>query len=119
MNEFEKIKNRSKKFIQKLDKKHKHKKTFRNCERFCKKDYIVKMTKALGPFPNKSSSNFAYNTCKKVFCNDKCDGFDSADRTFRKQLNNGFHKEYTPSQIDMLKKYGALSGCVEVSMYKD
>ena len=78
-NELQKIMNRTKKFSKKLNKTIKNKSALKKCENFCKKDYLIKMNNILknsakkygNPYksPTKEDNEFAYNTCKKSFCN--------------------------------------------------
>jgi hypothetical protein len=69
--------------------------------------------------PTKEENEFAYNACKKSFCNEKCDGYDffgnkQQQEEFKKKIKNGFQKVYSKDRVEMLKKRGALSGCVEI-----
>lgn len=122
---YSKVKNR----INKINKTIKNKPSLKKCEQFCKNDYIVEMNKVFKksaekynlPYtpPTKEEQNFAFNTCKKTFCNEKCEGYDLLGKNFelelKKNLNNGFKNTYSKKQIEMLKKKGALSGCVDVT----
>lgn len=124
----EKIMNKTKKCSKKLNKTIKNTSAFKNCENFCKNDYMVERKKQGEknskkynvPYnPSKEDNEFTYNTCKKTFCNEKCEGYNLLGKNFelelKKNLNNGFKNTYSKKQIEMLKKKGALSGCVDVS----
>lgn len=126
-----KIMNKSNKFIKKLNKTVKNKSGLKKCDIFCKKDLMGmnKKIKELSvkfkiPYrtPTKEEDEFAYNTCKKSFCNEKCDGYDFFDDKqkqidFKKKIKNGFQDTYSTENIVMLKKMGALSGCVGNEIY--
>jgi hypothetical protein len=129
---FKKIINKSKKFSKKLNKTRKNKSTLQNCEKFCKNDYIVEMKKVFKksskkyniPYnlPTKQEDEFAYNTCKKTFCNMNCEGYDffgdqQKQIDFKNKIKNGFQKSYSTNKVEMLKKRGALSGCVDIIDY--
>jgi len=129
---FQKIINKSKKFSKKLNKTTKNKSSLKKCEKFCKDDYMVEMKKVFKksaekyniPYesPTKQQDEFAYNTCKKTFCNEKCEGYDfygdkKKQLDFKKQIKNGFQNSYTKNKVEMLKKRGAMSGCVNISDY--
>ena len=110
----------------------KNKPGLKKCKEFCKKDYLVEMNKVFKenakkynfPYksPTKQDHEFAYTTCKKTFCNEKCKGYDffgdtKAQVEFQKKITNGFQNAYTKPKADMLKKRGALSGCVYIDEY--
>ena len=62
----------------------------------------------------KSHLKHDYHICKKMFCNQACEGFGydkEASLRFQKQTKNGFHKNYTLKNVKSLMKKGALSGC--------
>jgi hypothetical protein len=116
----QKLLNKSKKNNKKINKTM-NKSTLKKCEDFCKKDYMVEMNKVFKksskkynvPYnPTKQDNDFAYQTCKKTFCNEKCEGYDNLAKT-----KNGFQKTYSTHKVDMLKKKGALSGCVDIMDY--
>jgi hypothetical protein len=74
----EKIMNKTKKFSKKLNKTIKNTSAFKNCENFCKNDYMVERKKQgkknskkynIPYNPSKEDNEFTYNTCKKTFCN--------------------------------------------------
>lgn len=121
------IYNKSKSNIKKINKTMKNKETLNKCDNFCKKDYMVEMDKLFRKYntnysPTKKDNEFAYNTCKKTFCNEKCIGYDffgnkQEQHNFQKKIKNGFQKTYTTDRIELLKKKGALSGCVDVTDY--
>lgn len=127
-NIFQKIINKSKLFSKKLNKTNKtNKKAFKKCEDFCKNDYMVEMNKlykkGINKYsPTKQENEYAYNTCKKTFCNENCDGYDffgdkQKQIDFKKKIKNGFQDTYSTNKINMLKKRGALSGCVDIVDY--
>jgi len=128
----QKIMNKSKKFSKKLNKTIKNSSTLQKCEDFCKNDYMVEMKKVFKklsekyniPYksPTKQENEFAYNTCKKTFCNEKCEGFDflgdkQKQTNFKNKIKNGFQDTYSTNKVKMFKKRGALSGCVDVVDY--
>ena len=103
--ELQKIINKSKKFSKKLNKIIKNKSTLKKCNDFCKKYYIPKMNNILKKSakkynhsyqsPTKEENKFAYNTCKKTFCNKNCDGYDffgdkQQQLNFKKNIKMGF-----------------------------
>jgi hypothetical protein len=123
---------RSKKFIKKLSKTVKNKPVLKKCEDFFKNDYTPEMKRVFKksseknnvPYvsPTKEDDEFTYNTCKKTFCNEKCDGYDffgdkQKQIDFKRKIKNGFQTTYSTNRIEMLKKKGALSGCVDVADY--
>jgi hypothetical protein len=131
-NILQKIMNKSKSFNKKLNKTIKNKTTLKKCEDFCKNDYMVEMKKVFKksskkyniPYksPTKQEDEFAYNTCKKTFCNEKCEGYDffgdkQKQIDFKKKIKNGFQDTYSRNKVEMLKKRGALSGCVDIIDY--
>ena len=131
-NILQKIMDKSKSFSNKLNKTIKNKQILNKCEDFCKNDYMVEMKKVFKnsskknniPYisPTKQEDEFYYNTCKKTFCNEKCDGYDffgdkQKQIDFKKKIKNGFQDTYSTNQIEMLKKRGALSGCVNIIDY--
>jgi len=99
------------------------------CHQFCKTDYMVEMDKVFkrasgNRFVKETSAERDYrlNVCKKTFCNEKCDGYDfNGDKQkqgiFKRKIKDGFQTSYNKQRIDMLKKRGALSGCVDVTDY--
>jgi len=116
----------------KTAKKTKNKSSSKKCEKFCKNDYMVEMKKVFKkssekyniPYesPTKQQDEFAYNVCKKTFCNENCKGFDfNGDKKqqfdFKKKIKNGFQNSYSANKVEMLKKRGAASGCVDVGDY--
>jgi hypothetical protein len=126
------IKNKSRKFIKKLNKTTKNKSNFKKCENFCKKDYMIEMNKVYKkssekyniPYelPRKQDNELFYNSCKKTFCNEKCEGYDffgdkKKQIEYKKKIKNGFQDTYSRTKIEMLKKRGALSGCVDIPEY--
>ena len=128
----QKIMNKSKKFSKKLNKTIKNKSTLKKCQDFCKNDYMVEMSKVNKkvskkynvPYksPTKQDDEFAYNTCKKTFCNEKCEGYDffgdkQQQINFKKKIKNGFQDTYSTNKVEALKKRGALSGCVDIVDY--
>ena len=131
-NIIKKLIKKTKKNNNKIKKTIKNKENYKSCETFCRKDYLPELNKAYKrsaermnvPYvpPTKEDEEFAYNVCKKTFCNDKCQGYDffgneKQELDFKKKIKDGFKKEYTQRQIDLLKKKGALSGCVYVVDY--
>jgi hypothetical protein len=112
-------------------------KTMKKCHNFCKTDYLVEQYKNLPanlkPFMNKTKfEEMDLRLCKKDFCNERCaEGFDfefafgdkekhkkEFQNNFRKKLYNGFVDSYSPAEVEMFKKKGALSGCVKPIHHK-
>jgi len=127
-----KIMNKSKKFSKKLNKTTRNKSSLKKCEKFCKDDYMVEMNKVYkkssekynNPYesPTKQDNELFYNSCKKIFCNEKCEGYDffgnkKKQIEYKKKIKNGFEDTYSTSKIEMLKKRGAMSGCVNIPEY--
>lgn len=107
--------------------------TMKKCHNFCEKDYLVEMRKNNKP-PSKASNSISHKTkekfhaidtglCRKNFCNEGCkEGFDffgitqqqeKFKKDFSKKLYYGFVDSYSAKEVDMLKKRGALSGCIK------
>jgi hypothetical protein len=93
--------------------------TMKRCEDFCKNDYKQHIIKHREKNQKKynyvySATNkkdeFGYATCKKSYCNEKCEGLDFFDDN-KKNIKNGFIDTFSKKQVEMLKKRGALSGC--------
>jgi len=114
------------KFISKLNKTIKNKPSIKKCEQFCKNDYQPETTKWLKnlskkwkiPYvsPTKKHLKYKLDLCKKAFCNEKCIGYSKIDN-LEKNIVNGFQKSYGKKKIEMLKKKGALSGCIDENNY--
>ena len=117
--------------IKKTTKSTKSKKTTNNstmkrCEEFCKKDYKEHIEKQREKNKKKynytysatnNANEFGYTTCKMLYCNEKCEGLDFFDDkeqelAHKKKIKNGFMNTFSNSQVEMLKKRGALSGCM-------
>lgn len=128
----QKMMNKSRKFTKKLNKTIKNKSTLKKCETFCKNDYLREMKKVFKkssekfniPYksPTKQEDDFDYNTCKKTFCNTTCEGYDffgdkQKQIDFKKKIKNGFQDTYSKNKVEMFKKKGALSGCVDIVDY--
>ena len=127
----QKIMKKSNSFSKKINKTIKNKSSLKKCEDFCKNDYMVEMNKVFKksgekwnvPYnPTKKDNDFMYNNCKKIFCNEKCEGFDlfgdkQKQIDFKKKIKNGFQDTYSTNKVKMLKKKGALSGCVDIVDY--
>jgi hypothetical protein len=120
MNTLHTIMNKSRRFIDGLNKSIKNKSKLRKCERFCKKDYMVSMDDLFKASakkynvsytePTKVDRMFSYHECKKTYCNKKCKGFNQT-KSFYKELNHGFQKS-DPQRMIQLRKRGALSECI-------
>jgi hypothetical protein len=123
---------KSKKCMKKLNKSIKNKPGLKKCEQFCKNDYVVEINrleekdakKYNFPYrpPTKKTDFIKYKNCKQVFCNEKCDCYypsiyNKTQKDFKKNIKNGFQKTYSKKKVDVLKKKGALSGCVEELNY--
>ena len=96
----------------------------KKCENFCKNYYMIEMDKVFKKIykkyhvvyklPTKEEKDFAYNNCKKIFCNKKCDGYDfygnkEKQNKFKNEIEDGFQKSYSKDKVEMLKKRGAIS----------
>ena len=100
--------------------------TMKQCEDFCKKDYREHVEKRREKIKKKynyiySATNkadeFGYATCKKSYCNEKCEGLEffgdkEQELSHKKKIKNGFINTFSKRQVEMLKKRGALSGCM-------
>ena len=124
--------NKEKKIISKINKTIKNKESLHNCDNFCKNDYAVEMNKVYKSFnkkynipyktPSINYNKLMYNSCKKLYCNPQCDGFDfnglvKQQKEFKKNILNGFQKKYSSKIINQFKKRGALSTCVDMPYY--
>ena len=99
--------------------------TMKRCEDFCKNDYKDHIVKHREKNQKKynyvySATNkkdqFGYATCKKSYCNQKCEGLEffgdkEQELAHKKNIKNGFINTFSKKQVEMLKKRGALSGC--------
>lgn len=116
----------------------KNKSTMKKCEHFCKKDYMPEMAKINDKRRKEEKNPLAaiklyslvdkykaivkdieYNGCKKIYCNEKCEGYNfngdaKLKKKFQKTIKNGFVDSYSAKEVKMLKKRGALSGCWKV-----
>jgi hypothetical protein len=116
--------------------KSKKNKTLKNtkniCNNFCKNDYLIQLDKKIKesskkfniPYqpPTKKDKQLGFKACKKTFCNKKCKGYDffgdlEKQKNFNKNIKNGFQTSYSNNKIEMFKKKGALSGCVDVDIF--
>lgn len=110
--------------------KRKYRKT--KCKRFCKKDYLPEINKRMKqvsekqkiPYqpPTDKDKKLYYKGCKKSFCNRKCKGYDFfgdkiRQKEFQANIKDGFENTFSEEQIRMLKKKGALSGCLNMPDY--
>ena len=110
----QKIMDKSKKFSKNLNKTIKNKSSLKKCENFCKKDYMKYMDKKIKIFskkhnmeykhPTKEENEFTFNTCKKTFCNVKCDGYDlygdkKRQLDFKKGIKDGFQHSYSKDKV--------------------
>jgi hypothetical protein len=98
----------------------------KQCEDFCKNDYKDHIVKHREKNQKKynyiySATNkadqFGYATCKKSYCNEKCEGLDffgdkEEELAHKKKIKNSFMNTFSAKQVEMLKKRGALSGCM-------
>lgn len=128
---FKKEIKKTKKVNQRNDKTVKNKVALKKCNDFCKKDYTPEMNKVFkraakeygDPYrpPTKDENEYLYQSCNKLFCNERCDGFDFKEdkqrRDFYKKITDGFQKAYTLEKRNKLKERGAFSGCVDVPDY--
>lgn len=138
---FMKLIEQQKKKVSKFKYNVRNDKTMKKCHNFCKNDYlpelyknvpanlksIMNKTKIAG-IDRKKLEDIDYGLCKKNFCNESCgEGFEfdllfgkvkeaqkkNFQENFRKKLYNGFVDSYSPEEVEMFKKKGALSGCVK------
>ena len=100
--------------------------TMKRCDDICKKDYKEHIEKQREKNKKKynytysatnKANEFGYSTCKMLYCNEKCEGLDFFDDkeqelAHKKKIKNGFMNTFSNSQVEMLKKRGALSGCM-------
>jgi len=108
------------------------KNTNNNCDNFCKNDYLIQINNMIKksskkfniPYqpPSKKEKQYSLKVCKKTFCNEKCKGYDFFGNTekqkhFLKNIKNGFQKSYDNNKVEMYKKKGAVSACVDVIDY--
>ena len=68
--------------------------------------------------PSKEEKEFEFRTCKKTFCNPKCEGYNSTYFDKRK-VKNGFQTSFSAKDLLELQQKGALSGCVQVGWKKE
>lgn len=122
---------KGKKVLSKIDKTIKNKGSLQKCEQFCKNDYSVEMDKVYKsvnkkyniPYhPSIEDTRLMYTSCKKMYCNPTCDGFDfngnvQQQKQFKNNIYNGFQKKYSSNTITQFKKRGALSTCVDMPDY--
>ena len=100
-------------------------KSTKSCDRFCKSSalniekFSKKAAKSHGytyKKPSKTLNDSYYRDCRKSFCNESCKGYMFNDKKreqkFNSEIKNGFQKKYTKKNIKMLKKKGAVSGCL-------
>jgi len=118
--------NSYKKYALKVIRQQSQKNKNKQCDQFCKKDYMVKMDSVFRkkskkykiPYnPSKIDKQFSFNVCRKTFCNKKCDGYGVRQPIINKTLRNGFQKNYSEEKINTLKNKGALSACVDIVDY--
>lgn len=121
---------KSRKLVSKNNKKNNY--TMKKCKSFCKNDYkpeMEKMSKKRAQEEKYSSFFVKFvkdakkkypSVCQKIYCNPDCkegytfNGDKAFESKFRKKLKNGFVEDYSASEVKMLKKKGALSGCSKV-----
>ena len=98
----------------------------KRCNNFCKNDYMKVMDKVMEQFnkiykepklTKKQRQNYL-KICKKTYCNEKCEGYDfygdkKKQKQFQEKIKDGFQSSYSKDKIEMFKKRGALSVCVE------
>jgi hypothetical protein len=119
--------NESRKVNRKNDKTFKNKSALKKCNRFCRKDYVPETNRAFKrfakeygepyPIPTKDEDDYTYEVCKKLYCNEHCNGFGITEETKKKDMTYGFQKSYTFEQRNKLKERGAFSGCVNDPNY--
>jgi len=110
-------------------KKNKKNKTMKKCESFCRDDYMVETGKMFKkryeeynkiplPTPSKKDNALVLKSCKQMYCNKPCKydfyGNKQAEQEFKKKIKNGFQTSMSKERIRMLKKKGALSGCMNI-----
>ena len=103
-------------------KKTKTNNSTKRCDNFCKNDYTKVMDKVFKklklPKLTKKQRQEYLRICTKTYCNEKCEGYDfygdkEKQKQFQKKIKDGFQTSYSKDKIEMFKKRGALSACVE------
>ena len=95
-------------------------KTYKKCDAFCKKDYVVNVNRTLKksakrfklPYktPTNKENDFTYHGCKKIYCDVSCDGYKNS--LVKPETKDGFNVNYSKKKIADMKKKGLLSGCI-------
>lgn len=67
--------------------------------------------------PTKEEKEFEFRTCKKTFCNPKCEGYSTYFD--KRKVKNGFQTSFSAKDLLELQQKGALSGCVQVGWRRD
>ena len=95
----------------------------KKCTIFCKNDYAAELYKQNpGDYKTKTRQRIIDNQlCRRAFCDEDCKGstYKFHNNTllqniFRNKLTNGFIDTFTSKEVEMLKKRGALSGCLNL-----
>jgi hypothetical protein len=95
----------------------------KKCTHFCKNDYAAELYKQNpSDYETKTRQRSIDNQlCRRSFCDEDCKGpaYKFHDNTlfqtlFRNRLKNGFLDTFTKKEVEMLKKRGALSGCINL-----
>jgi hypothetical protein len=116
--------------------------TMKKCHIFCKNDWMVEQYKnvptklksimnksKIAEIPKKELQEMDLRLCKRNFCNQGCEeGFDffgvkeqqeKFQKNFSKKLYSGFVDTYSAKEVEMLRKKGALSGCIKPSNHNN
>ena len=95
----------------------------KKCTIFCKNDYAAELYKHNpSNYETKIRQRAIDNQlCRRAFCDKDCEGpaYKFHNNTllqtiFRNKLKNGFIDTFTRGEVEMLKKRGALSGCINL-----
>jgi hypothetical protein len=98
--------------------------SLKRCNKFCKNDYVMELNrvekedlKTFNPSykPTKEANYQKYTSCKRIFCNEGCQCYDSASD--KQRIKHGFQREYSREKIEAFKKRGALSACINITDY--
>ena len=97
----------------------------KSCNEFCKNDYVYEINKQNKEFaksanvtykPTKKDNDVRMSNCKKNFCNKDCKNnykyYDKeSESLFKKNMQNNFITNMTPSVIETMKTKGVISYC--------
>jgi hypothetical protein len=109
---------KTKKCMKDLNKTIKNTAAVKRCSNFCKNDYVAELNrmekeslKKYNIKPTKESNRQKFKSCKRIFCNEGCQCYDSPyDKA---TISKGFQKGYSAKKIAEFRKRGALSACLD------